>query len=88
MNKLTHSDLIFHAKQLPKVEPFDHEDAIISCYKYGKWESVDKYSAEIHRIASLESRRDTIYQKIIKWLAKTRKFLIRATNSLKQIEIR
>lgn len=68
LSSMIKADLLSVAESLPEVDEKDHKFNILNNYEVGGWSFVDAYVDSILLMASLQPRRDTVIQKIGKYL--------------------
>lgn len=83
INPLHHQDLLYTARELPKIPNLDHEELVIKNYLEGGWILVDSYCEFVYELHDLMNPKPPFMNKLTLWLREAKKSLTRAYFNLK-----
>jgi hypothetical protein len=64
INPLHHQDLLYTARELPKIPNLDHEELVIKNYLEGGWSLVEMYCEFVYELDKELNPKKTIWQRI------------------------
>lgn len=62
-------DLLFLAKELPKIEFLNHEQQVLDNYEQGGWSKVSDYVSFVHQLHLSLKPNKSLYRKIMDYVA-------------------
>lgn len=69
INPLFLQDLLFLAKELPKIEFLNHEEQVIANYKKGNWKAVGDYVLFVQQLHAILYPNKPLYRKVLDYVA-------------------
>jgi hypothetical protein len=79
INSLYLQDLLFLAKELPKIEFLNHEEQVVANYKLGGWVKVNDYILFVHQLHAILYPNKPLWRKILDnvadWFTKVKLYL-------------